>query len=406
MTGYTKLNKSKLWTKDFIVAFVANFFIYLTFYLLMTTLTVYAVVQFNAAQSKAGLASGIFILGTLFSRLFAGKYIEVIGRKKLLYGSLLLFLLATLSYLPVNNLNLLLVVRFIHGAAFGIANTAILTSVMDLIPHERKGEGTGYFSLSSTAAMALGPAIGLYITQHAELNMIFIVCAVFSVISLTVTLFFKAPEAQATKEQIIAMKQGFKVHDFFEKKAVPISIIMIFMGIAYSGIISFLNSYAIEIKLEDAAGIFFTVYAACLFISRPFTGRLLDQKGDNIVIYPALLIFSLSLILLSQAHSGLVLLLSGAMVALGFGTLMSCGQAIAVKESPRHRVGLATSTFFICVDGGMGIGPFLAGIIISIGSFRGMYFTLGIVVFLSIILYYFVHGKKAALRLHKRSLKL
>ena len=83
------MNKSKLWTKDFIIAFTANFFIALVFYLLMTTLTVYAVTQFNAAQSKAGLASSIFIIGASFSRLFAGKYIEVIGRKKLLYGSLL-----------------------------------------------------------------------------------------------------------------------------------------------------------------------------------------------------------------------------------------------------------------------------------------------------------------------------
>ena len=194
------------------------------------------------------------------------------------------------------------------------------------------------------------------------------------------------------------MKQGFKLHDFIEKKAMPISVIMVFMGIAYAGVISFFNSFAIEIQLQDAASVFFTVYAVFLFVSRPFTGRLLDLKGDNIVIYPALILFALSLLLLSQAHSGLVLLLAGVLLALGFGTVMSCGQAIAVKESPRHRIGLATSTFFICVDGGMGIGPFIAGVIIPSVGFRGMYLTLAVVVFLSIILYYFVHGKKATLR--------
>jgi len=392
------LNNSKLWTKDFVVMFIAFFFMALPFYLLMTTLTVYAVEQFNAVQSKAGLASSIFIIGALFSRLLAGKYIEVIGRKKLLYGSLLLFLIATLSYFPVNNLNLLLVVRFIHGAAFGIASTAMLTAAMDLIPSERRGEGTSYFSLSPTAAMALGPFIGLFIVQHAEFDMIFVACTFFSVVSIITALFVKVPEAQITADQILAMKQGFKLHDFLEKKAVPISIIMILMGISYSGILSFLNSYAIEIKLEDSAGVFFSVYAVFLFISRPFTGKLLDHKGDNIVVYPALVLFSLSLILLSQAYNGLILLLAGALVALGFGTMMSCGQAIAVKESPKHRVGLATSTFFICVDGGLGIGPFIAGTIIPIIGFRGMYLTMAGVVILSIILYYFVHGKTATLR--------
>ena len=117
--------KSKLWTKDFIIFSSANFFVFLTFYLLMTTLTVYAIDEFRASQSKAGLASSIFVIGACASRLFAGKFIETIGRKKLLFGGLFLFLLATLFYFTVENLNLLLVTRFIHGAAFGVATTAI-----------------------------------------------------------------------------------------------------------------------------------------------------------------------------------------------------------------------------------------------------------------------------------------
>lgn len=392
------MNKPSLWTKDFIIIYITNFFVYLTFYLLMTTLAVYAIEQFNASQSKAGLASSIFIIGALFSRLLAGKFIEVIGRKKLLYGSLLLFLIATLLYFPANNLNLLLVVRFIHGIAFGVASTSISTSAMDLIPIERKGEGTSYFMLSPTAATALGPFIGLFIKQHADFKMIFVVCTFFSIVSIITTLFFKIPKVHITEEQIQAMKKGFKLHDFLEKKALPISSIMILIGIAYSGILSFLYSYAIEIKLEEVARIFFIVYAVFIFISRPFTGKLLDLKGDNLVIYPALMLFSLSLILLSQVHNGFVFLIAGVLVALGFGTMVSCAQAIAVKETPKHRVGLAVSTYFICIDGGMGVGPFLIGMVVPIVGFRGMYLTLAVVIIISIILYYFAHGKRAALR--------
>jgi MFS family permease len=174
-----KLGKDNLWTKDFLIICMANFFVALTFYLLMTTLALYAVEQFNTSQSKAGFASSIFVIGALFSRLLTGKYIEVIGRKRLLYSSLFLFFIATLLYFPVNNLGLLLVVRFLHGTAFGIAGTALSTAVMDLIPDERKGEGTGYFSLSVTAATALGPFLGLLITRHADFEMLFVVCVFF-----------------------------------------------------------------------------------------------------------------------------------------------------------------------------------------------------------------------------------
>lgn len=128
------------------------------------------------------------------------------------------------------------------------------------------------------------------------------------------------------------MKRGFKIYDFFEKRALPISMIMILLGIAYSGVVTFFNTYSVEIELRDAASFFFVVYALVLFVSRPLTGRLLDQRGANIVIYPSIITFSLSLLLLSQARTGSFLLVSGALLALGFGTMMSCAQAIVVKS--------------------------------------------------------------------------
>ena len=166
------------------------------------------------------------------------------------------------------------------------------------------------------------------------------------------------------------------------------------MGFAYSGILSFMTSYAKEINLMEAASFFFLVYAVFILISRPFTGRLLDKKGDNIVMYPALLLFVIGLVTLSQANQGFILLLAGALIGLGFGTMNSCCQAIAIKESPRHRVGLATSTFYVFMDSGVGVGPFLLGFIIPIVGFRGLYLTLAVVVFASIFLYYVLHGKK------------
>lgn len=387
------MSKSKLWTKDFIIISATTFFVALTFYLLMTTMTMYAIEQFNASESQAGLASGIFVIGALITRLLAGKYMEIIGRKKMLCGSLVLFLIATLLYFLVDNLGLLIVVRFIHGAAFGVATTAMPTAIMDIIPRERRGEGVSYFSLSPTMATAIGPFLGIFIMQHADFSIMFAVCTGFSVMSIIIMLFAQIPEATIAEEQREAMK-GFAWQDFFEKSAIPISVIMLLMGMAYSGILAFLNSYAININLTTAASFFFIVYAAFILISRPFTGRLLDAKGDNIVMYPSLLLFTLSLVLLSQAEYGFILLLAGALVGLGFGNIMSCAQAIAIKEAPQHRIGLATATYFFCSDLGMGTGPVLVGSIIPVVGFRGMFMTLAVVVFLSIGLYYLVHGKK------------
>lgn len=390
------MNKSKLWTKDFILFFVANFFGGLLFYLLMTVMAVYAIERFRASQSTAGLASSIFILGALLSRLLAGKYLEVIGRRRLLFGSLIFYSLTTLLYFPAGDLSLLLLVRLLNGAAFGAANTAMAAAVMSLIPDERRGEGTGYYSLSATCATAIGPFLGIHIAHAYGYDALFAVCSGLTIACLAITLFCRVPEAQLGKEQLERMKSGWRIDDFIEFSALPIAIVMVAMGIGYSGIVSFLNSYAIEIGLEREAGYFFILYAVVLFVARPYAGRLLDRIGDNIVMYPAILLFALGLAAISLARGGAVLAAAGALVALGFGTLMSSAQAIAVRVSPRHRIGLATSTFFIFTDGGLAIGPYLIGMLIPHVHFRGMYLILAAMVLLSVILYYALHGRTAA----------
>lgn len=385
-------NNTKLWTKDFIIITLTSFLVFLTFYLLMTTLTLYAIEQFKSSQTEAGFAASIFVIGSLILRLFAGKYIDVIGRKKLLYFSLILFLASCLLYFLVDSYVLLLIIRFVHGAAFGIVTTVMATAVIGIIPPTRRGEGTGYYSLSTPLATAIGPFLGILITQHANFNMIFIVCTAFSIISIIVMLFANIAESPLTAEQKQHAK-GFKIQDFFEKTAVPIAAIIFILGIAYASILTYISPYSIEIKLTGAASIFFIVYAVFLLASRPFTGKLLDQKGANIVIYPALILFASGLICLSQSYTGAMLLIASALIALGFGNMISCSQAVVVNKSPRHRMGLATSTFYIAMDAGIGVGPIIIGIILPLVGFRGMYMTMAVLVLVTIAIYYFVHGK-------------
>ena len=109
------MNKPKLWTKDFLIVSSANFFLYFTFYLLMVSITVFATEKFHATPSQAGLASGIFVVGTLIARLFSGRSIDRVGWKKMLYIGFIFFLITTCFYFLVNNLTLLLVNRFLNG---------------------------------------------------------------------------------------------------------------------------------------------------------------------------------------------------------------------------------------------------------------------------------------------------
>lgn len=211
-------------------------------------------------------------------------------------------------------------------------------------------------------------------------------------------LFLSVPEITLTNKQLEEMK-GFKWSNFFESKAIPISIVCAIIYFCYSSLISFLTPYAKEIHLMDAASFFFIVYAVVILVSRPITGRLFDSKGENIIMYPAFIIFMIGMIFLSQAHHGVALLVAGAFLGYGIGVVQSCGQAIAVKVTPQHRLGLANSTFYIFVDVGVGAGPFVLGLFIPFSGYRGVYMDMAIVTFACTFLYHLLHGRKAS---HKK----
>ncbi|OCA85819.1 multidrug MFS transporter [Bacillus sp. FJAT-27225] len=389
------MQQQKIWTKDFIVLIASNFFVSITFYLLMTSMALYAVKTFNSSQSSAGLAASIFIIGAVFSRLIGGKYVDVIGRKKMLYSGLVLFLISSILYFSVESLGLLFVIRFVHGLAFGVVSTVLATAAMDSLPHARRGEGNGYYSLSSAAATAIGPFLALFLFANYGYNAIFWAGVIFSALALGSALLGHVKEPQLSAIDRALLKSGFKPGDFIEISAVPVSLIMVIAGIGYSSVVSFINSYAIEIDLTNAASLFFVVYAIFLFISRPIAGKLFDSKGENMVIYPSLILFAISLGLVGIAENAAMLLIAAALLAFGFGTLMSSLQTVAVKVAPSNRIALAISTFYICLDGGMGIGPYIIGLIVPILGFRGMYILLAAVVFGLVFLYYQLHGRNA-----------
>jgi predicted MFS family arabinose efflux permease len=358
----------------------------------MVTIAVFAVNEYSASTSEAGLVTGIFIIGALIGRLLIGRLIVTFSRKKILYTGLILFTLTTAFYFFEFGLGFLLFNRLVHGITLGMASTATGTIVAQIIPASRKGEGIGYYSMSATLATAIGPFIGLYLSQHASFQTIFTFCVVLGIISFIIAFFLYVPPLDGSAKK--AEVRGFRLSNFVEPRALPIAFITLAAAFCYSSVLSFINFYAKDIHLVSTASFFFIVYAAAVLASRPFTGRLMDKKGANFIMYPAFLLFGAGMFLLSTASTSFIFLLSGVLIGLGFGNMQSTTQAIAVKLTPPHRMGLATSTFFIFLDAGLGFGPYLLGFVIPVTGYSTLYVILGVLVLASSVLYYFLHGKR------------
>ncbi|MEN6389034.1 MAG: MFS transporter, partial [Syntrophomonas sp.] len=384
----------KLWTKEYIFTTFINFFTALNFYLLMIVVSKYAMNKFDSSPSEAGLTVSIFIVGALIMRLLTGKLITRIGYKKVLCAGVIANLTMTLLYFEVNSLFFLLFIRFLNGAAFGITTTATATIIADIVPQERTGEGIGYFSLSQTLATAIGPFLGMFLSQHGSYSMIFTACAVAALFCIVLAPFLSLRKMELTEEQLREMQER-KLSNLIEFGVIPISIIVLLIYLCYSSIVSFLAVYAQEIHLVYAASFFFIIYALVVLISRPTVGRFFDLKGENSIMYLAILIYAIGMFLFSHSYHGYQLLLAAVLVGLGVGAIQSSTMAIVAKITPQYRLGVANGTYFMLADLGMGVGPLLVGCLIPFIGYRGMYTSISVMILACLFLYYLLHGRKA-----------
>ena len=388
--------KEKLWTTTFVVNMLLNFIFYLVFYLPTVVIGTMAMERYHASASIAGILSGIFIVGGFIARLWAGNNMKRLGAKKLLYIGTLIYFLLTFAYFFVNSVVLLLILRLVHGLGFGIAATASGTLAGAIVPSSRRGEGIGYYALSVTLSSAVGPFLSMFLYRTSGFYSLIWLSSLLLFIAL-VGIFFIHVEKTTDSSNSVDNKvhKKFAWSNYFEKEALPISLIAFLIGISYSSILSFMDAYARNIHLSEAASFFFLVYAITVLLSRPITGRVFDGFGDNFVMYPTYLFFALGLLLIGFAHSGWMLLLAAIFIGLGYGSFSPFGQAIAIRNSEAHRLGITTSTFFGFMDMGVGFGPFILGMFMPLLGYRNLYFASAILALLIAVIYHFVHGRHA-----------
>lgn len=196
---------------------------------------------------------------------------------------------------------------------------------------------------------------------------------------------------------------GFRVprprlRNYLESSVVPISAVCALLFFCYSSLLAFLTPFAAESGLETPASFFFVVYAIATFVTRPFTGKLFDRKGDRVVMVPAFIAFIVGMGLLATVYQPTAMLIAAALLGFGVGTVQASGLALAVRLAPDDRLSLANSTFYILLDIGVGVGPLLLGIVQPLWGYRGLFEAMSLVAIVALAAYLLVSRKKGTMR--------
>ncbi|MED3912455.1 MFS transporter [Peribacillus simplex] len=367
----------RLWTKSFILMTVGMFFLFTAFYMLFPTLPLF-IKQMGGNETQVGLAMGAFMLTAVIFRPFVGGLLDRFGRRPFIIWGLLLFAVAMYMYNWIGGIGVLMALRILHGVSWALSTTAILTAVTDMIPSVRRGEGMGWFSMSMTLAMAIGPLFGLWVTQNLSYDALFL----FSVGLSTAALFLMLGAKMPFQPQL-----GPRRIEFFEISVLPITTSIFFLFLAYGGIISFVSLFADSIQVNS--GTFFLVYAATLVMIRPIAGKLSDQYGEAFVIVPSLVTTILALIVLSFSTGLFGVLASAVLYGIGFGSAQPALQAATIRIVRPERAGVANASFSTATDLGIGLGSILLGWVSQNTSYQMLFTISAVSVVFSLLMFTF-----------------
>lgn len=226
----------------------------------------------------------------------------------------------------------------------------------------------GYYGLSSTLAMAIGPVVGIKIMYDKGFTEIFFLGSLLIIVTILISRFIKYPESQ----NIYKDKPKIGLRDLYEKDALLPSILILIFNITYGGIVTFITLYGKEINIENV-GWFFTANAIMVLITRPIAGVIFDRSGHKWLLLFGGFSAIISLILLSYTTNIYMLILSAIFYGMGFGTVQPSLQAWTINRVSPERRGAANGTYFSAFDIGIGTGSILLGIVARSTTYSIMY---------------------------------
>lgn len=377
---------TKLFNKNFILIIIINFLVFLNHLMILSTFPFF-IEYLGYGESVSGIATGLFSLVSVLLRPIVGYMLDTGKRKVILLIGLILMGLMPLGYLLVytviTSIVLAIIFRLFHGLALAFSNTSSATIASDIIPKERFSEGMGYFGMSTALATSLAPAIGEYL-MNKGFNILFILSTVFMIISLILFSILKTPKIETRKVKL-------QISSLIEKSAEPASLTVLVFLLTYGTLENYILKFANENKtITINGGLYFTLMAIMLLVSRVLLGKLTDKKGEAIFVYTCNIAMAIALILLGLCPNNITFIISALLSGYAFGSIEPALQSMAVNSASLEHRGGANSTFLCAYDIGIGLGGFLAGNLIETFNYNYTFIFMILANVISIIIYYII----------------
>lgn len=305
-----------------------------------------------------GYIIGLFTITAGLSRPFSGRLTDTIGRVPVMIIGSLVCAVCSLLYPLLTTVAGFLALRLLHGFSTGFKPTATAAYIADVIPVNRWGEAMGIHGLCFSTGLAIGPAIGGFITAHYSINILFYCSSLFALLSIAI--LANLQETHPDKQRFVFSHLKIKWADVFEPLVLPAAIVTFLGYISYGAMLTLIPDWSSHLGVGNK-GTFYVVFTLSSLLVRLLAGRLSDRKGRVYVLRIALVLVAASLVMMGLAESVTFLLTAAFIYGMGAGLLSPSVTAWTADLSDETRRGRGMATMYIALEAGIGLGAMVAG---------------------------------------------
>lgn len=374
----------RIWSRNFIFLILSNFLMYITYYAILSALPLYLVNDLQASEMQVGFVVGVYTIASVLVRPFSGFALDRFGRRLVFLIALLVYSFLFVGYLVALSISALLMLRFAQGLTWGFTTVAGSTVAADIVPVSKRGQGIGYFALSTTVGMSVGPLIGLFICQQWNFVAMFIVACIFSLASLAC-----ASAIHMRKRFVVGKRMNFEWNALFDKNSVRPSANVFITMIAYGGLLSFIALYGQELGVKNAS-LYFLILSVGIAIARLTSGKEFDRNGPRRIITVCLVLLIVGFPVLALAKNAVLYFISAIIIGFGNGVIFPTFQSMVNNLADSSHRGAANSTLYTAVDLGIGLGMVMAGFIAQKVSLSAIFWISTLVCVAGILFFRFV----------------
>lgn len=187
-----------LWNRNFSLLIAANILLYIAVYMLFPLIHRWMIQAWSCSELQAAGVTAVFGIALFLPGAFNNYLVDTFSRKNVCTRSIMLLALVGILYPYVSSVEMVVLLRILQGALFGIVLMATgSTLAIDVTPSNNRNAANRVFTWSSIVGMLSGIIIGIEGGNYLSFDMLLyfsaFLCAVAIVLVSMVTVCFRAP---------------------------------------------------------------------------------------------------------------------------------------------------------------------------------------------------------------------